>query len=136
MSEITLTRTPNWPERLAEMIDSRRFEPFQWGSNDCCIFAADTVLAMTGTDLARSLRGYKTERGALSRISKAGGMRGFATGLAQKLQGFASRGDVVLAVVEGRETFGIVSGNGHWCGPGADGLVFRPMSEVETVFGI
>lgn len=130
MSVLTLTRAPNWPERLAEFIDSRRFTPFKWGENDCALFAADAVLAMTGTDLAKSLRGYKTERGALSRIRKAGGMSGFAKDLPQRAPGFASRGDIVLAIAEGRDTFGIVGGNGHWCAPGAQGLLFRPMSEV------
>lgn len=128
-----LTRARDWPERLAAFIDSRRHAPFAWGANDCALFAADGVLAMTGTDLAKTLRGYKTERGALSRMRKAGGIRGFARDLPQRAPGFASRGDIVLAIVEARETFGLVSGNGHWCAPGATQLLFRPLSEVVLV---
>jgi len=131
-----LKRKVNWPELLAQFIDSRRFKPFSFGENDCCLFAADAVLEMTGTDLAADRRGYSTEREAISLIRNAGGMRELLRGLREKNSGFASRGDIVMVAIEGRETLGIVCGNGHWCGPGADALIFRPMIEVQKVFGI
>lgn len=131
-----MIRKDDWPERLAEFIDVRRERAFSWGSQDCALFAADAVLAMTGVDLAKKLRGYKTAAGATRRIKAAGGMRNFASALTEKHPGLAQRGDVVLVTLDGRETFGIVAGNAKWCGPGADGLVFRPMDEVQTVFGV
>ncbi len=136
MSTLKLTRRHDWPERLIAFIESRRFTSFAWGSNDCALFSADAVLEMTGADFAADLRGYKTQRGALSRIKKAGGMQAFASNLEQKKTGFAGRGDIVLVVLNGRDTFGVVSGSGHWCAPGAQGLLFRPMSEVTLAFGI
>lgn len=129
-------RRHDWPERLAEFIEARRFEPFAWGSNDCALFAADAVNLLTGADHAVNLRGYKTERGAMGKIKRAGGLRAFAKALPEKPPGLAQRGDVVLAVVDGRETFGIVSGGGYWCGPGADGLVFRPLSDAVAAFEV
>lgn len=131
-----LVRRHDAYERLAAFIESRRHMPFAWGTNDCAIFAADGWLAMTDVDLAASLRGYTTEREALVRIQEAGGMRGFTSALIEKKPGFSSRGDVTLAELEGRETFGLDAGNGHWCAPGAESLLFRPMSEVIAVFGI
>lgn len=131
-----MTRFNDWPERLAAFIEARRARAFSWGSQDCALFAADAVLEMTGVDLADGLRGYTSASGAAKRIKKAGGMRALAGELPEKHPGLAQRGDVVLVELEGRETFGIVAGNGYWCGPGVDGLVFRPMSEVETVFEV
>lgn len=131
-----LVRRPDWPERLVEFIEGRRVRPFCWGVNDCCLFAADGVLDMTDVDLAEGLRGYTTARQASARVRKAGGMEALASALTPKSSGFASRGDVVLVTLDERETFGLVCGNGHWCGPGAEGLVFRPMSEVVKVFGV
>ena len=129
-------RLPDWPERLIEFIEARRARAFSWGSNDCALFYADAVLAMTGEDRAKPWRGYKTARGAAARITKAGGLRALveSAGVTEKPVGFAQRGDGVLALLNDRETFGVVVGDGNWCGPGEFGLVFRPMSEAIAVF--
>ncbi|MCQ9615946.1 hypothetical protein L1889_03865 [Paenalcaligenes niemegkensis] len=131
-----MERYDDWPEKLAAFIETRRERVFSWGSQDCALFAADAVIEMTGVDLAKELRGYRSARGAANRIKKAGGMRSFASSLSEKHPGLAQRGDVVLVDIDGRETFGVVLGNGFWCGPGIEGLVFRPMNEVEIVFGV
>lgn len=56
-----LVRLPDWPRRLAEFVAERRGRPFAWGEHDCCLLAADWVLAATGTDLAAAWRGrYRT----------------------------------------------------------------------------
>lgn len=133
---LNLTRRHDWPEALAGFIEARRRMPFHWGSNDCALFAADGVLEITGVDLAAEWRGYKTERGALNRIRKAGGMRGFAAELPMRHPGLARRGDIVLVELAGRDTFGIVGAPGIWCGPGAEGLLFRPVSEASIAFAI
>ena len=133
-----MQRLPDWPERLIEIIEARRTRAFSWGDSDCALFAGDVVQALTGIDIAKPWRGYNTAQGAAARIKKAGGMRALASraGLEEKQKGFAQRGDIVLADIEGRETFGVVVGDGNWCGPGAEGLVFRPMSDVIAVFGV
>lgn len=59
-------------EALRIFIDQRRFDAFEWGRRDCCLTVADAVQAMTGQDFARDLRGYKTEKGAIKRLRKAG----------------------------------------------------------------
>jgi hypothetical protein len=131
-------RHHDWPERLAEYIEGRRERPFSWGSNDCCLFFADAVLEMTGTDPAAKWRGYKSQVAATRRVKKAGGLRAMAktVGLIEKHPGLAQRGDGVIVKLDGRETFGLVVGNGCWCGPGKDRLEFRPMSEATTAFGV
>lgn len=130
-----LKRLPDYPERLFAHFEARRYAPFAWGSNDCCLFAADGILAQTGTDIAVAWRGYTTDREALRLIQDIGGMRGFAAALIERKPAFAQRGEVVLVEMDGRETFGLIAGNGHYCGPGADGLIFRPMSDVIAAYG-
>lgn len=50
-------RLPDWEKRLADFVTSRYSEPFTWATNDCCTFAADAVLSMTGRDPAWFVRG-------------------------------------------------------------------------------
>ena len=47
---------------------------FAWGTNDCCLFVCDVILAMTGTDLGEDYRGeYSTAEEAAALISEATG---------------------------------------------------------------
>lgn len=136
MSETFTTprRVADWPERLNALLAERYARPFAFGSNDCCLFAADTVLALTGFDLGAALRGqYSTAEEAARVLQEEGGVQALATtmlGQPRELPLLAQRGDVVCVEMEGRLSLGVVVGNGQWCAPGASGLVFRPMSEV------
>lgn len=113
----TLQRREDWPERLAALIDERMREPFKWGANDCALFAADAVLAITGTDLAADWRSqYADEAGAvlaaqslLSTVVTAGEIVAALRDMAHRSLGpavpplMARRGDIVL----------VEHGNGH-----------------------
>lgn len=133
---MSLQRHPDWPERLAAAIDARRDVPFAWGANDCCLFAADIVLAITGVDLAADLRGMR--RAAAARYARqAGGVRALAASrLPEVAPALAGRGDVVCAVVGDREYLGVRITGSAWCAPGAHGLVFRPAGEVVAGFKV
>ena len=103
------------------------------------MFLADWIVIARGEDLAKRWRKYKTAKGAAAIIKHHGDMKNIAiqAGLIEKHRGLAQRGDGVLAVLEGRETFGVVVGNGMWCGPGETGLVFRPLDgDVITAFEV
>ena len=54
---------------LARFIEERRRMPFTWGSNDCCLFAADWVLAATGRDIALEVDGGITPETAKRAIA-------------------------------------------------------------------
>jgi hypothetical protein len=78
--------------------------PFEWGFNDCALFAADAVQAMTGEDPAPDLRGYDSEFGAI-RTMKENGWAGVEetleavcnrSGFYDVPVAFARRGDVLL----------------------------------------
>ena len=116
-----LTRTPDWPEKLADYIHKNLRTPFKWGSFDCCLFACGAVLAITGTDLAADFRGqYNDLKSAYAAVKNyAGG--GIAElvdkntkehGMVEVPVAFASRGDIVLVTQAGGDTIGIVGMDG------------------------
>lgn len=66
-------RTEGWRGRLAQYISDLRGEPFAYGSQDCWLFVAGAVEAMTGIDHAKAHRSkYKTAKGALGIVKRAG----------------------------------------------------------------
>lgn len=71
-----LTRAEHWATRAYhQFLLARAKAPFRWGVNDCALFAADGILAMTGVDIAAAFRGkYTDEASAMAAIrSVAGG---------------------------------------------------------------
>lgn len=108
-----MSRYLDWQLRLQAFMRGRWHVPFAWGSNDCALFAADAVQAMTGEWLCVELRGYADARGALRRLRAAGGVRGIAThALGPEIPvAFAAVGDVVAIVDDRRrEALGICNG--------------------------
>jgi hypothetical protein len=112
-----LKRREDWPERLLQAVEARREKPFAWGENDCALFAADCVLAMTGEDLARAFRGrYDSARGAL-RVLRGLGARDLAQAVMGSLgepiaPALARRGDVVQFETESEgPALGVCLGN-------------------------
>lgn len=100
-----IKRFPDWPERLAAYLESRRNAPFEFGVHDCCTFACDAVKAQTGTDPMALARGkYKTEKGAANWLKRNGGdLEAAARKLGSEMPiipaAFAGRGCVVLGSV-------------------------------------
>jgi hypothetical protein len=119
-----VSRLPDWLTRLGALVASRLDSPFVWGRNDCCLWAADAVQAVTGVDLAADLRGtYRSQRGALRTINRAGGLAALCD---QRLgpevrPTMAQVGDVGL-VDEGAQGALVVNLGLHWMGYGAHGL--------------
>lgn len=108
---------------LDALIDERRSRPFARGTNDCCMFAADAVRAMTGHDLAAQWRGtYNDDRGALRLIQRLGGMEKIGALAGDPIPPLcADVGDVGLVVVEGVEALAVCVG-AVWLAPIARGL--------------
>lgn len=127
-----MTRHGNWAALLTTFIEERRFMPFAWGRNDCCLFAADWVKACTGCDPAVELRGkYSTALGAARILRDLGGVRGVIQSLGEPmgLERLKSvqdqRGDLVVADTGNGESIGICIG-AHAAFVGASGLLFAP----------
>lgn len=108
---MVMRRVENWPLVLSAMLRAQKDQPFQYGTNDCLMFPADVVNALTGTDVAADVRGtYSTYEEATAIIAAAGGIEelisarlGF-TGSRQVLT--AKRGDVVIM----KTVYGIMGG--------------------------
>jgi hypothetical protein len=133
-------RLPDWPQRLAALVEARRDAPFAWGRHDCGLFAADAVLACTGTDPAAELRGtYATEAEAEAMLAPLGGLYGLMRaiearrGTAMIPPALAQRGDTVMIPVGNELAVGVVLG-AEVAVPGPDGLVFLPLADARRAW--
>jgi hypothetical protein len=72
---MTLTRREHWATRsYHSFLLSRAKTDFKWGENDCALFAADGIEAMTGVDIAAAFRGqYRDEASAMEAIKRIAG---------------------------------------------------------------
>jgi hypothetical protein len=68
-----MMRVAIWEEALSDYISNKRDEPFQYGVNDCCMFAAGAVEAMTGVDPMEEFKGtYSDLRGSIKALKEIG----------------------------------------------------------------
>lgn len=125
-------RFPDWEKRLREFIESRRHTSYALGSNDCCLFVADAIHAMTGEDLAADLRGYTDGETAQEIIDSHGGMINLVSTFLGDPQGplVARRGDVVCVKTAAGEAVGICVGN-HGAFVSAERLAFWPLDHCN-----
>lgn len=123
-------RREDWPERLLLAVEAAREIPFQWGQHDCALYAADLVLAMTGTDFAAAFRGRYTTAFGAARALLENGAADLAAYATMRLgapiaPALAQRGDVVVfAAVDGL-ALGVVIG-GHATAAGPAGVTSVP----------
>ena len=134
-----LRKVHDWQARLAEVFTERASDAFEWGRNDCALFAADCIEAMTGLDPAAEYRGtYDDERGAL-RIVVDGSMEELADRWFPRLPSVASAsvGDVGLVMVpETRLEAFAVCGGGGWYLPAARGLAVYQNHAARIAWGV
>jgi hypothetical protein len=103
-------RISTWEQALADYIAIKRHEPFEYGVNDCCLFAAGAVVEITGEDPMPEFRGkYDSLKGSLTVIKEigAGTLEATLDGKFPEVAiGNAQRGD--LAFLDG--SVGVVMG--------------------------
>ena len=93
-------RILNWEAALSDYIATKRHEPFEYGVNDCCLFAAGAVEAITGEDPMSEFRGkydsLKTSIKAIKEIG-AGTLEATMDGKFPEVEiGQAQRGDLAF----------------------------------------
>lgn len=128
-------KTDGWEKRLNEFLDS--VGPFEWGSNDCCMFAVKAVEVMTGKDHGKPYRGYKTGLGAARRLEKHGGVEGIATielGAPKPIL-YVKRGDVVSVKNDGNLLLGICLGD-KIAAVSETGLVFLSTDTIQNAWSV
>jgi hypothetical protein len=143
-------RYEDWHARLGAHIKAASQRHFSWGEFDCCTFACDGILAMTGVDPMADLRGkYGTAIGS-ARALKAfagGGLDEATEAITGRLYmeeispPLAARGDCVLADVDtgaGRApALGLVSLSGRtalFAGP--SGLTEIPLRNCRRAWRV
>lgn len=141
-SALAIERFEDWPARLMAAIDAASKKPFQWGENDCMLFGADIVLAMTGHDYMAAYRGkYLTSGGAMRMLrfyGYASIYEAVSAGLGEPLGSvfFAQRGDVVLyGDKEWKHGMGICMGE-DIAAMAKDGLTYLPMPMAAVAWRI
>lgn len=68
-----MIRKTTWEEELSDYIASKRDEPFDYGVNDCAMFAAGAVEAMTGENPMEEFFGsYGDLRGSIKALKTLG----------------------------------------------------------------
>jgi hypothetical protein len=93
-------RISTWEDALSDYIAIKRDEPFEYGVNDCCLFAAGAVQAITAEDPMAEFRGkYDSLKGSLTVIKEIGAGTLEATMDAKFSEveiGHAQRGDLAF----------------------------------------
>lgn len=137
-----IARLPDWEQRLAAEIDAARNRAFQWGEHDCCMWVANVVLAMTGTDLALKWRGrYSDEAGAMAFAAEFGRWpwiidRAVCEERINRIPvSSAARGDIVLSRHNNQLQPAICIGD-HLAAVGLSGLIFLPRSAGVGAWGV
>lgn len=130
-------RVANWEVLLFAYVDQAKDLPFEWGVHDCATWVADWRQVATGQDAAQAWRGqYRTERGALRQIKRAG----FDTMpewvdsiLGDRLTSplMAQRGDIALV----RDALGIVTGD-EVVALSPDGAVAFPLTDAQMAWRV
>jgi hypothetical protein len=150
-----LKRTAHWATReFSQFLSAQAKTPFAWGTNDCCLFPADAILAFTGHDLAAAFRGeYTTEAEALALIksvtggttvedaaawcAKEAGLAEWADKNGKPLPLFAQRGDLVVLANGGNLIAGVVHLNGHHViSVGSGGLLRLPLRSAKRAWKV
>ena len=131
-------KLPDYQIRLDAWYKSKAGKPLVYGENDCCLFVADAVLAMTGIDPAKAIRGtYNSEQGAAKIIARHGGLKGLidSLGFESKTIAFATVGDIGLAKQE-REELLVLCMAGYAIAQGKRNIEFVPFDRLIHVWGV
>ncbi|HVY12233.1 MAG TPA: hypothetical protein VHB73_01555 [Alphaproteobacteria bacterium] len=136
-----ITRNEFWTTQLSRFLKERAAMPFEWGVNDCLLFAADAVLAITGVDLAEDVRGgYDSEETADTLLSQYGGMEAAVTAAIGMEPHYnpllAKRGDVALVEVLGNPALAIVDDSGARLAVARsrDGIQRLPLTAAKKIW--
>jgi len=130
-------RRTDWMIRLFDVIESTHNKPFEWGVNDCCLFAANCVEAITDVDYAAKYRGkYSSEKGAYKLLKKSDIRKKLNEWFGEPKHPLtAKRGDVVMYSDDGGEYLGICLGT-NCAFVTKDGLHYMYVNKCSSAWSI
>jgi hypothetical protein len=116
---------------LADYLAAAADRPFEWGTNDCVVFAADAVRAQTGADPLKGLPNWRSKVGAARALKALGGLEAAVDGvLTPVAPALARRGDISL-VRQADQSLALMVVEGETlAGPGANGVRRAPRSAM------
>lgn len=115
---------------LATYITEHLGMPFEWGSNDCVLFAIGWLEIATGKDYLSAYKPWSTEREALRKMRDAGGLEALFDEQLQRVDPrMAVDGDIAL--ING--TAFLFTGP-HVVSVGESGLVFLNRMEAKCAW--
>ena len=123
----------DWRPTFEALVASRMRTPFRWGVHDCCMWAADAVLALSGIDPAADLRGaYCDEAGARRLLESLGGLEAVGARGGQPQSPLLSiAGDVGIVTDGERHMLGVCAGH-VWLVAARRGLAVLPLNAVSA----
>ena len=126
-----------WRPRFDALIADRMGRPFVWGLQDCCLFAADCAVIVSGKDPARGLRGtYSDAAGALRALTSIGGIEGAGARFGAPIRPLMARtGDIGLVPCGDREALAVCVGS-VWLAPAETGLAALPFDAARTAWRV
>ncbi len=134
-----MERRHDWEQRLAELIEKRRGQPFVWGKNDCLTFASEVEEAIVGRrSYGWALGTYQTPRQAARNLIRSGYRstgNGFALLYPEQSPELARRGDFATISQGLDEATGVVLGK-TIAFVGGEGLTFLPASRATRVLKV
>lgn len=133
-----MKRLPDWESRLVAYLSAAAPKAFAFGENDCALFTAGAVEAMTGVDLATKWRGkYRSLKTGFTRLAKAGFSDHVALAaslLPEVPPAFAWKGDIAVVPGDfGAGALGVVQGEGVYVLT-ATGLGIVPRLNIVRAF--
>jgi hypothetical protein len=150
-----LKRSQTWLTReLDTYLRESQTKPFAWGSNDCCLFAANGIQAMTGVDIADDFRGKYTDQAAAFALIKAvtggttvadaaahcavkHGLVEWVGKTGKPLPLMAKRGDLVVVTNAGQLIAGIVDLSGRYVAAMSEtGIVRLSLSAIQRAWNV
>ena len=126
-------KLPGWRNRLTDFLRDNHARPFVPGRWDCAIWAAGAVEAMTGEDLMRGFRGYRTIPEGKRKLQAKGfedHVAYVASLLPEVPPAFAQPGDVAVLA---EQSLGIVQGANVYVF-GVNGFGTLPFTVIDRAF--
>jgi hypothetical protein len=110
-----MKKVVDWRKRLSDEIERHRRMPFDEAQNNCGLFIADCLIAMTGVDFAAHYRGKFTTLAEAIDLLKADGFSDLCAFAAARLTEIhpvrATAGDIAAFETQGTGwAFGIING--------------------------
>lgn len=135
-----MDRLPDWHSRIFALIADYQSLPFQWGQNDCAIWAGRVIEAVTGEDFYSAFVGkYSTKIGGFRVFKKATGHKShihyIQANFTAVQPSFAQVGDLGLVATDDGQAVALIAGE-FLIAVGEHGLERLPLTDLISAFRI